>query len=87
MNIDTNDNGNITVELKTGLKNFLKNPDAGHNITMEIKENFRVIDVVILLGIPKEKIALITINKKTAGLDSELYSNDKVALYPPIGGG
>jgi molybdopterin converting factor small subunit len=78
---------NITLELKSGLKKYIKKPTNNNIIELNLKDNSRISDVVNQLSIPKEYIALVTINKKTSNLNSGLKDNDKVVFYPPIGGG
>ena len=48
---------------------------------------FKVLDILKETNIPKEYIALITINGSVSSLNSELKDGDKIILYPPVGGG
>ncbi len=39
------------------------------------------------LNIPREELALILINGRSAEPDSELSDGDTLSLFPPVGGG
>ncbi len=44
-------------------------------------------ELVKILGIPLETAKLVFINGVKAAPDSELYGEERVAVFPPIGGG
>jgi hypothetical protein len=87
MEINRNNSISITLELKGGLERYIKKLTTGNTIELDIKNNSKISHVVSQLNIPKEYIALVTINKKVSSLNSEFNENDKIVFYPPIGGG
>lgn len=44
-------------------------------------------DIVRILDIPPEEIAILLINGRHSKLDSPVKDGDVVALFPPVGGG
>lgn len=46
-----------------------------------------VSQILSKLNIPENKVSIIFINGRHADLNHELYNNDTVAFFPPIGGG
>ena len=75
----------ITINLNffATLRSFL--PDSPKN--MEIAEGTCVKDLVAEFGIPEADVKLIFINGKRQLLTYELQDNDRVGIFPPVGGG
>lgn len=46
-----------------------------------------VMDLVTQLAIPEEDVKLIFINGKKEALSYVLQDNDRVGIFPPVGGG
>ncbi|CCK80645.1 MULTISPECIES: MoaD/ThiS family protein [Desulfobacula] len=53
----------------------------------EIFENTSVEKLIFDLGIPLDFVKLIFINGKRQDLNYQLKHNDRVGLFPPVGGG
>jgi molybdopterin converting factor small subunit len=53
----------------------------------EILEDTSVEKLISDLGIPLELVKLIFINGKRQDLNYQLKHNDRVGLFPPVGGG
>ena len=56
-------------------------------MTLDVDERCKVSDIVSLLELPAGEVAIIMINGRGAELDAELWENDTLALFPPVGGG
>ncbi len=54
---------------------------------LEISEETTVEKLMADLGIPSEFVKLIFINGKTQNSKYRLKNNDRVGLFPPVGGG
>ena len=54
---------------------------------MELPEGSTPKDVAKSLLIPFDDVAIIMINGRRAEGDVELFENDTLALFPPVGGG
>lgn len=77
----------IFLELKGVLKNKVKFLPSKEIRKIKLIGGERVIDIFKIIDLPKENVALITINGKVCNLESILKENDRVVFYPPIGGG
>lgn len=73
----------IQLELQTTLKRFLP---AGHE-SYPIEPGLHVRELVERLGIPEYEVNLVFINGGLANMDSTLEGGERVALFPPLGGG
>jgi len=74
---------NISVKLFATLSKYT--PDASDKYP--VKTRSTVNDLVKQLKVPEKDLRLIFINNKKGKLTSILNDNDRVGLFPPIGGG
>lgn len=72
----------ITVKLFATLR---ENREKQQNI--DIEEGAAVFQVIEMLDLPAEEIAIIMINGRGVKPDTVLFENDVLALFPPVGGG
>jgi sulfur-carrier protein len=54
---------------------------------MDLAEGSTPKDIIELLNISEEEAAIIMINGIGSKLDRILKENDRVAIFPPVGGG
>ena len=54
---------------------------------LKLRARTSVSDVVKRLALPQEEIHLVFVNGHVASLDQLLQDGDRLALFPPIGGG
>jgi len=80
-------NKNIIIELKGNLERFIGSSLGDKKFTISCANEFKIIDILKLLSIPKERIALVTINGKISSLEFNPNKGDRLVFYPPIGGG
>ena len=55
--------------------------------TVELTDGSKARDLVRLLGIRLEEVAVLSINDRQAALDQQLKGGDIISIIPPIGGG
>ncbi|MBW1780355.1 MAG: MoaD/ThiS family protein [Deltaproteobacteria bacterium] len=60
-------------------------PSDGAEITLDRK--ITVSELCTLMGIPLDMIKVIMVNGRDASLDDELRGDERVGLFPPLGGG
>lgn len=76
----------IELRLFATLRGYLPaNPTGVEKV--ELPENATVMDIVNKLGINFEEIRLILVNGILNEADYVLKDGDRVALFPPVGGG
>ena len=73
----------VNINLFATLRSFL--PDAPKAMT--VSQGTRVKDLVKTIGIPEKDVKLIFINGKREMLSYVLKENDRVGIFPPVGGG
>ncbi len=73
----------IDLNLFATLRSFL--PDSPKIMT--VSQGTCVMDLVTKIGIPEKDVKLIFINGKRELLSYILKDNDRVGIFPPVGGG
>ena len=73
----------IDLRLFVTLSKYLPDNSEG----LEISEGTTVEKLILDVGIPKELVKLIFINGKKQNRSYQLKNNDRVGLFPPVGGG
>ena len=77
----------VEVRLHASLERIRPGLKAGEALPLELREGTTVEQMVEALGIPKKGIHLVLVNGRTRPLDHPLSDGDRVALFPPVGGG
>ena len=77
----------VVIELKGNLVKFFSEELSDKIFTISCNAEFTVLDMLKLLKIPKERVALIRVNNLVSSLSSKPKEGDKVALYPFVCGG
>lgn len=56
-------------------------------VDLEMEEGSIVKDILDLVKIPKEDIAILLVNGRDGRIDQPLNDGDIISLFPPVGGG
>jgi len=72
----------IKVKLFATLRNNL-----GKELDFEYREGLKIQDVIAELDIDRAKVSIMLINGVHQTADTLLKDNDKLYLFPPVGGG
>ena len=54
---------------------------------MELEDNSTILDVLDIVKIDEEEVAIMLLNGIDGPSDRTLKENDVVSLFPPVGGG
>ena len=78
----------ILVKLSTTLRDHVPDyhPTPGLELD-DVPEGSTVAQVAQRLNIPEKEIKIIMVNSRQQSLDTELHENDRLALFPAVGGG
>ncbi len=76
----------MTIKVKVFLFSTLQT-DRFVEQSIQLPENASVPDLLALLGINKNDVGILVINKKDATFNSRLKQGDTITMIPPIGGG
>ena len=61
--------------------------NRGKSVMIEYHEGLTIEDVILDLGIDVNRVSITLINGRHKTLDTVLKDNDKLFLFPPVGGG
>jgi molybdopterin synthase sulfur carrier subunit len=77
----------LQVFLSSALRKFISDYEPSKGIRVEKATGMTVGDLCKQLKIPEEKVKVIMINGRGAGFNKALNGDERVALFPPVGGG
>jgi sulfur carrier protein ThiS len=77
----------IRLILAATLRKYVPGYKGETGYEASVEPGTTVADLARLLRIPEEEVALIMIDGITAGKDAVLTGNERVALFPAVGGG
>lgn len=76
----------IELRVYTGLERFTGSR-YGELIPVQITEGTTILDILKKHGIPEEEVFTSLVNGLHKSFDTILQDGDRVALFPPVGGG
>lgn len=77
----------LKVLLAATLRRFVPGYDAAAGVRLEIGPGSCVRDVARRLQVPEDEVRVIMVNGIAARWDTPVQGDDRVALFPPVGGG
>ncbi len=77
----------IQLLLAATLRKFLPDYDAAIGHSVDVAPGCKVRDIAHQLGIPEAEVRIILVNGVSAKWDTILNGDERVALFPPVGGG
>ena len=77
----------LQVFLSSTLRKYISDYESSKGIRVERATGMTVGDLCRQLKIPQEKIKIIMIDGRGAGFNKPLNGDERVALFPPVGGG
>jgi len=77
----------LKVLLAATLRKYVAGYDASVGYPMEVSPGDTPRVVARRLGIPEEEVKLLMVNGIGATWDTALEGDERVALFPPVGGG
>jgi molybdopterin synthase sulfur carrier subunit len=77
----------LKVFLSASLRQYLPDYDPGTGHDLAVPPGSTPREVAHLLGIPAEDVKLIMVNGISVRWDARLNGDERVAFFPPVGGG
>ena len=77
----------VRLMLAATLRKYVPGYNGETGYIVNVKPASTVRDLSRQLGIPEKEVKLIMIEGVAAGWDAVLAGNERVALFPPVGGG
>ena len=77
----------LLILLNATLRRYRPDYDAATGFTLEVEPGTLVAQILPRLGVPAKEVALLMVDGRRRELDFVLQGDERVALFPPIGGG
>ena len=77
----------LQIFLSSSLRKYVPNYDPAAGIKWVIRKGTTVSDICRQLSIPTELIKIVMVNGIGKSLEYTLEGNERVGLFPPVGGG
>ena len=77
----------LQVFLNASLRPYAPNYNPYNGITLEVPPGTAVSRIISQLGLPPEEVTLIMVDGVRRQPDFPLQGGERLALFPPIGGG
>ena len=78
---------NLEIRVFSGLEKYIPGATFGRPFSREVPEKTTGRQLLEHLGIPEEHVFSILVNGRHRPFDELLCPGDRVALFPPVGGG
>ena len=77
----------LQIFLNATLRQYVQGYDPYQGISWEIPPGTTVGRVISQLGLPAQEVTLIMVDGRRQEADFSLQGNERLGLFPPIGGG
>ena len=77
----------VQVFVAATLRQYVSNYKPEEGIRLEIPKGTTVKLLLDMLGIPEQEVKVIMVNGVHASLDTQLEGNERIGLFPAVGGG
>jgi molybdopterin converting factor small subunit len=77
----------VEVRLHASLESVRPGLKAGEPFLQELDEGTTVEGMTERLSLPQKSVHLVLVNGRVCAVDYPLSNGDRVALFPPVGGG
>ncbi len=77
----------IEVNLYATLSQYIPGGNKGPTHVVEVREGATVSELLQQLGVPEKSVKLIFLDGKHSDLDAVLKEENRLGVFPPVGGG
>jgi sulfur carrier protein ThiS len=77
----------LQVFLNATLRQYVANYNPYQGISLEVEPGTPAAQVISQLGLPTKEVTLIMVDGRRREADFALQGNERLGLFPPIGGG
>ncbi len=77
----------LKIFLSSTLRRHVPGYDPVKGLELTINEASTVAEVCLQMNIPTEKIKMVMVNGKHQNIDHVLQGEERIGLFPPVGGG
>ncbi len=77
----------LQIFLNATLRQYVPGYDPYQGLSLEVAHGTAVSQVMEQLGVPAREVTLIMVDGRRQEADYQLQGNERLGLFPPIGGG
>ncbi len=77
----------LKVFLSSTLRQYIPGYDPSEGTRFSVNRKTTVSELCKLMNIPEAKIKIVMVNGKSESFDYELQGDERIGLFPPVGGG
>ena len=77
----------LEIHLAATLRSVVPDYDARAGLSMEVEPGTSIKEIMRILGIDERRVKMVMVNGKAAPKEYVLAGEERVALFPPVGGG
>ena len=77
----------LRVFLSSTLRQYISGYDPSEGARFLVNRKTTVSELCKLMNIPEAKIKIVMVDGKSASFDYELQGDERIGLFPPVGGG
>ncbi len=77
----------LKIILSSTLRKYLPDYDPVKGVDFTIEVKLTVTELCRQLGIPPDEVKIIMVNGKSKGFDYLMQGDERIGLFPPVGGG
>ena len=77
----------VLVKLSTSLREHVPGYDPINGLQVAVNGTSTPLALAQSLNLPEDEITIIMVNGLHAALDTPVHDGDRVAFFPPVGGG
>jgi len=77
----------VTIFLSSTLRRYIPGYDPSRGVVLEIGPGISIKDILVRIGISPNGVKVVMVNGIHRDLDYILNGHERVALFPPVGGG
>jgi sulfur carrier protein ThiS len=77
----------LQIFLNATLRQYVANYNPYQGISLEVEPGTTVAQVIAQVGLPPKEVTLIMVDGRRREADFVVQGNERLGLFPPIGGG
>jgi molybdopterin converting factor small subunit len=77
----------LTIFISSTLRKYMPDYDPMTGFGFDVKGGMTVLELCEHIGIPTQEIKMVMVNGIRQNLSYELAGDERVSIFPPVGGG
>jgi molybdopterin synthase sulfur carrier subunit len=77
----------LQIFLSSTLRRYIPGYNPVNGLKLDINRGITVADICRKISVPVDSLKIVIVNGKRQNLDYILEGNERIGLFPPVGGG